>query len=401
MNKLHYLNGKTAHGFAGIYTARMVLRAVLGLLGLFLPIFLYELFDLQIQYVIYYYMIGHFLYATFVAWGCKYLNRVGLRRSLIISVIWGALYYVIIFLLSRDSAVISMASVKLWWLLGLSLLFITLFRMMYWVPLHTDIAKFTNKKNRAQQLSVMEATSIFLGAVMPLLAGWIVTNYSFDFLFLLVIIIYLVALIPLTTLPKTNEKFSWSYWQTWHELLSKKRRKAVLAYMGDGAESVVSVIVWPIFIYELLQGNYFQIGALSAVIVVVTVFLQLLVGKWTDRLNKEKMFRLSSILYAIGWIIKMFIFTAFQIFIASTYHGITRLFTRTSFDTMFYEDSADQGHYVDEYTVIHEMAIQYGKFLMLILVLFLLIFISMPWTFILAATASLFMNFLTYEQAKR
>jgi MFS family permease len=171
-----------------------------------------------------------------------------------------------------------------------------------------------------------------------------------------------------------------------------------MAYMGDGAESVINVIVWPIFIYELLNGNYFQIGALSAVIVVVTVFLQLLVGKWTDKLNKYRILKFSSIFYAVGWIIKMFIFTAFQIFIASTYHGITRLFTRTSFDTIFYEDSADQGHYVDEYTVIHEMAIQYGKVLMMILVLVLLIFMSMQWTFILAATASLFMNFLSYDQ---
>ncbi|MFH1822809.1 MAG: MFS transporter [Patescibacteria group bacterium] len=395
----HYFKGRISQGFVALYSGRTVLRVAAGLVGLFLPIFLYELFNLRIQYVIYYYLIGHLLYGLTVAWGCKYLNKIGLRRSLRISIIWGSLYYVIFYFLGRSVGVGEfMANQKIIILICFSIVVITLDRLMYWVPLHTDLAKFTNKKNRAKQLSLIESTAIFLQAVMPLVAGWILIRYNYNVLFLIAIFIYLSSLIPFMTLPRTKERFSWTYRQTWREFFSKKRRSLIFAYMGDGAENVVGIIIWPIFIWELLLGNYFQVGALTSLIVGVTIILQLLLGKYADMSSKTKMIKIGSILYAFGWIFKIFIFTAFQIFIVSTYHNLTKIFARTPFDALSYEIAADQGHYVDEYTVIHEMAIQFGKVLMLILILTLTLFFNIQWTFILAALASLTMNFLADSQ---
>lgn len=389
-----YFKGRISRGFVSLYSGRMVLRIAGALLGLFLPIFLYELFDLNLKYVIYYYLIGNLLYGFSVAWGAKYLDKVGLKRSLLISIFWGAIYYFIFYLLDQ----ISSDSDWLLALIILSLVFLTIHRLMYWVPLHTDLAKFTNKKNRARQLSLMEATTVFLGAIMPLLAGWILFRHSYDVLFLIAIIVYFISLIPFTTLPKTKEIFSWTYLQTWKEFFSRGRRKTVLAYAGDGAESVAGVIIWPIFIWELLAGNYFEVGALSSLIVSVTVILQLFVGKFTDLSSKKNILKYGTLFYALGWIFKIFIVTAFQIFITSTYHNLARIFTRTPFDTLNYEKAADQGHYIDEYTVIHEMAVQFGKALMSVFILILILFFSIQWTFILAALASLTLNLLADDE---
>jgi len=363
---------------------------------------LYEIFDFNFRFVVYYYLIAHFLYATIVGFGAKYLNKVGLRRSLRISIFIGASYYFIFFLLDkamRDQGLILEKSTQIYFLAAISIIILTLDRMFYWIPLHTDLAKFTNKSNRAKQLSLIEATTVALGAICPIIAGWILMHYHYDVLFIIAIVIYLSSLIPFMTLPRTRENFSWTYLQTWKEFLSKKRRKAVLAFAGDGAENVVGVMIWPIFIWKLLNGNFFEVGAISSLIVVVTVILQLFIGKFSDLSNKKKMLNIGSIFYAIGWIIKIFISTAFHIFIVATYHNVANIFARTPFNTMTYEKAADQGHYVDEYTVIHEMAVQYGKALMLGFVLFLTLFFSIEWTFILAALASLAMNFLADDEA--
>ena len=389
-----YFKGRISQGFVSLYSGRMVLRIAGALLGLFVPIFLYELFNLNLKYVIYYYLIGNLLYGFSVAWGAKYLDKVGLRRSLRISIFWGAIYYFIFYLLDQTSS----DSDWLLVLIILSVVFLTIHRLMYWIPLHTDLAKFTNKKNRARQLSLMEATTVFLGAIMPLLAGWILFRHSYDILFLIAIIVYFISFIPFSTLPKIKEVFSWTYLQTWKEFFSRRRRKTVLAYAGDGAESVVGVVIWPIFIWELLAGNYFEVGALSSLIVVVTIILQLFAGRFVDLSSKKRVLQFGTLFYASGWIIKIFIATAFQIFIASTYHNLARIFTRTPFDTLNYEKAADQGHYIDEYTVIHEMAVQFGKALMSVFILILILFFSVQWTFILAALASLTLNFLADEE---
>ena len=91
--KHRYLEGRISRGFNCLYSSRMILKMAASLLGLFLPIFLYELFDYNLKYVIGYYVISYLLYVLTIAWGAKYLNKIGLRRSLRISIVWGALFY--------------------------------------------------------------------------------------------------------------------------------------------------------------------------------------------------------------------------------------------------------------------------------------------------------------------
>ncbi len=165
--------------------------------------------------------------------------------------------------------------------------------------------------------------------------------------------------------------------------------------MADGAENVVGLVVWPIFIFEVLRGNYFQVGLISTLIVGAVILLQLMMGKILDRgLKKEKIIKFGSILYSAGWIFKIFIATAFHIFIIDAYHKLMKVFLRIPYDALTYEIAADQGHYVDEFTVIHEMAIQLGKVLILLLIIGLVFFVPISWTFALAALASIALNLL-------
>ncbi|GAI08133.1 unnamed protein product, partial [marine sediment metagenome] len=64
------------------------------------------------------------------------------------------------------------------------------------------------------------------------------------------------------------------------------------------------------------------------------------------------------------------------------------------FTTLIYEQMADRGHYIDEYTVLREVSLNVGRVLMLTLCFILLGFVGLTWTFLLAAIASLFINIL-------
>lgn len=401
MKKIKYFKGRVSRGFIAIFTTRIILRISTGLLGLFLPIFLYKFFNFRVEQVFIFYFFGYFLYALSVAWACQYLNKTGLRHSLQISVAIGAIYYLLLYFLDIDSrnSTFVFGNNTLTWLLLLTIFVITLQRSLYWVPLNTDMAKFTSKRNRAKQLSLLESATLILGATMPLVAGWLLSFYNYDLLFAIAVIIYLLSLMPLHYLPRTREKYTWTYRETWKEFVSQKRRSVILAYVGDGAEAIVGAVVWPIFIWELLNEDYFTVGLLSSLIVVVTITLQLLVGGYADKGGRRKMLHWGSSLYAIGWIIKIFIVTAFHVFIVSTYHNLMKIFSRTPFDALSFEKAADEGHFVDEYTAIHEMAINFGKSLMLLLAIVLVsVFkLNMQWTFILAALASLAMNFITQK----
>ncbi|MFC1678481.1 MFS transporter [Patescibacteria group bacterium] len=353
------------------------------LISLFLPIYLFQIFSDRVDLVILYYLVGHLIYALILPLGVQYLNKIGLRRSLRISVLFAVSYYTCLALISYKISFVILA-----------IIMVTLFRTFFWLPFHTDLAKFTDKKNRGKSVSLMWATSSFLGVIMPVIAGFLIGTLGYNFVFILAIMIYLASLIPFTALPRTKERYSWGYLETFKQFLAKKNRKLVLANMANGAENCIGIIIWPIFIFQLLKGNYFAVGAISSLIVFTTVILQLLVGKYTDIFDKRKMIHWGSILYASGWLAKVFVLTSFQIFIVGTYHNFTQIFKDTPFDALNYELLADHGHYVDEFTAIKEIAVQLGKVLMLILILLVIMNFGLNWAFALAALASLFINFL-------
>ncbi|NCF75091.1 MAG: MFS transporter [Xanthomonadaceae bacterium] len=383
--KNHYLSKNLSQGFIYLYTGKMIANIAYSISSLFLPIFLYKIFDFEIKYVLYYYLVSSLIYIFLVAFGAKFLNKVGFRNSLRASVFLGALFYLSFYFINENNAK---------YFILFPILIITFYRLSYWLPYHIDFAKFTDKKNRGKEFSILQSTRLMVGIISPLLIGFIVGSVNFKTMFVFGAIVYLLSGIPYLKITRTKEKFSWGYFQTWGNFFNKKYKKIVFAYMADGAEQVVGIIIWPIFIWKLLDGNLFKVGAISSLIVAFSIILQLMIGRYTDKMNKEKILRFGSILYSLGWIIKIFVATAFQIFITSTYHNLTKIFMRTPFDVLTYEKAADSGHYVDEFTVIHEMALNFGKVLMLILVLAVSSFFSIQWTFILAALSALFFNFL-------
>jgi len=94
---------------------------------------------------------------------------------------------------------------------------------------------------------------VFFNAIIPVFSGWLLMQYGYNVLFILAILIFTLSSVPLLSLEKTDEKYDWTYRRAWKEFFSKKRRRTVLAYAGDGAETIISEMIWPIFIWSLLQ----------------------------------------------------------------------------------------------------------------------------------------------------
>lgn len=384
-----YFDGNISRDFKALYKSKAVIYIATGLLGLYLPIFLYNLFEQNFQMVAGYYLIGYFTYGMTVMWGARYLNKFGFRRALQSATFFGVLYYALFYFTNENNFKI---------LIPLIIITLLFYRLFYWVPYKVDFAKFTDKKNRGREISILSATRNIVAVFTPLLAGFLIVKFSFNFLFLIAIILYLVAVIPLFKISRTKEKFTWTIRQTWQQFFSKKRRRDVVASVADGAENVIGAIIWPIFMFQILNGDYLKLGAISTIIVGITILLQLIVGRYTDNMSKKDILRFGSIFYAIGWIFKIFIATAFQIFIIDSYHKLMKIFTRTPFDALIFEKAADEGHFVDEFTVLREIALNTGKTIALGLILLISPFASIQWIFILGAVAAISFNFFRMEK---
>ena len=364
---------------------RLIHGAAAALAGIFVPIFLYETTGESFAIVGGYYALLSLGYALFLVPGMSVANAIGFSRTLVLSGLCSVLTYVTLFFMTPENVWVTM------WVLAATII---AFRVFHWVPFHVDFALFTTAGERGRQVSLSFAAIAFMGAIGPVLAGFIVENAGYNTLFSVILILLMAATISYAYVPETPTKFIWSYKETLQQLSSPKLRGLAVGEFANGAEAIVNLVVWPIFLYEILNGDVLGIGLLSTFIVAITIVLQLLLGRYLDGKhdNKERTLRVGSTLYAVGWIFKIFVLSAAQVFFVGLYHNIVKIFTQTPFSAILYDMSADQGSLVDEYTVVREISNHLGRAASLMAIAFLTLYIPLAWTFLIAAGASLALN---------
>lgn len=356
-----------------------------GLLGIFGTIYIFQLFYRVEPILIYY--IGIFMVVFFCSPIVMWLvNKIGFKKAMIQSLFFLSGAYLSLYA-AQDSQLPS-----IW--LSVSGILHAIFIMLYWVPYHTDFTLLTTPKMRGHNLALLTAGVSTVAIVLPIISSAIISSFNFGILFVLSTVIILYSIVYLKKTPEINEHFSFSYIETYKQLFSKKNRRLLLAYSGSAVQDIIGAVIWPIFIFLLLEGNYYSVGIITALITMASIVLQLITGSLADRFSKTKIVKFSASFHSIGWIIKSIVQTPFQIFAAGAYHDLTKSASQVSFDTLMYQQAGASKHYIDEYSVLRQISQALGRTLAMLLSLFLIQFIGIKALFWLAAVTSLFMGLL-------
>lgn len=375
-------------------TNRLLAFAASSIVGVFLPIFLYEFFDLSITTVLLWYSINFAVKLPFQVLAAKIFSRIGLVPSMIIGTVGIMIFYLMFFFLSSGS------SYDPFILMGIGITGLMLVSCFYWSPFHIDFAEFSPKKKRGTQLAKLYAIQQVVSVAAPLLAGWVIMTYGFRINFFLGLVFAAASVIPLFLLPTFRVKYEFGFIESYKKLFSKRFRAMSGSMMAYGAESIVGVVVWPIFLFAVFEGKYLEIGAFATVIVVIGFILELFIGKGTDKFSPAKVLKFGTGMYALGWVWKGLVETVVGVFAASTFHNIGSLLMRTPMDTLMYEQAADSGHYIDEYTVLREIALNIGRVGMLLFLVVITSQFSLGVSFFAAAIVSLGINWLVDYHAQ-
>ncbi len=380
---LHRLYARThvSRDLAALYTSRTLMRISLGALGVFLPIFFYKEFgyDLQLVLAIYLSLFGIQLLITPLS--AKLLQVIGTRRMLLLGISFvtasiGALYY---FPHNPTYAVLAYIG------------FAAIYRALYWIPYHVDFAESLDKRMRGRQLAILRNIASVVLIAVPMIGGIIITSSGFSAVFLFSIVIMLISTIPLFFMHNTYERFSWSYIESFRHLFARGNRPMFLANAASGAQGVALTIFWPIYVFTLLDERYTALGIIASLTVLVVIILRTLVGKLFDTWSHKKMLVVGVVMATTGWVSKLFVQTPLEVFAADSYHNFGRTVNSLSFDATTYEQSADNGRYIDEYTAVKEMALSVGRIVMMLIISTLLAIFDLRVVFVLAAVIALFM----------
>lgn len=366
-----------------LYLNRVFAFISANILGLFLPIFLYQNFNNNINLLVLFYLISYIFTLICLPLVAKLMNKINFKNSIILGAFCFSIYLISL----------NYIDTNIYYIL-ITLFAIVLFRILYWVPYLTDVAKLTNIKKRGQEIALIMIITTILSVVLPYFSAILVNYFSFKANIYVAVIMSIIAIIPLFAIKKIDEEYSYTYFQTFKELFSKKNRKMLIANFGIGAETMISIIIWPIFIFQILNGKYLQIGLVSSFAVLITVLLEFIVGKLTDKKPKHKILKFGTLLYSIGWIFKIFVTTLSQIFIINIYHSLSYIIKQIPYESIVLENNSKKGRLIDEYTLLRELALNFGRISMLLLIWIIFQYFDINISFVLAAFAGLLVTLL-------
>lgn len=312
------------------------------------------------------------------------MAKISLRRSMLFSHFFFFGYYLCLFFIYQSFLLVPLAII-------LRAIGMTLF----WPAFHTDFVRFSEKGYQGQEVGKMNIAFSAPVIISPIIGGLILAAVGYPGLFTTVLVVLLASAIPLFLSKETHVIYSDSYQKAWERIFKKENKKTSLAFAASGIEVGINSYLWPLFMF-ILAISYAQMGGITTFALGVTVLFTLYMGRISDKIiNRVWFLNIGSFLTSMAWIIKYFVITPFDAFLAQALYRICRTSAGVPFQTLFYEKTFLKGAEADEFIVYREIITNISKcFFFIILAGVFFIFPKVNVAFIMAAIFSLGFMFL-------
>jgi len=378
---LHYFLRREASQF---FTSIAIRSLALGMILIFEPIYLYLYFGKSLSLTILFFAAIYGLYGLLAVYGGKIMAKISLRRSMLFSHFFFFGYYLCLFFIYQSFLLLPFAII-------LKAIGMTLF----WPAFHTDFARFSERGYQGREVGKMNIAFSAPVIISPIIGGLILAAAGYSGLFTTVLVVLLASAIPLFLSKETHVIYSDSYQKAWERIFKKENQKTSLAFVADSIEIGINFLLWPLFMF-ILAISYTAMGGITTFALGMAALFTLYMGRISDTvINRVWFLNMGSFLTSMAWIIKYFVVTPFDAFLAQTLYRICRTSASIPFQTFFYKKASLKGAEVDEFIVYREIIINLSRFFFfLILAGIFLITSKVNLAFIIAAVISLGFMFL-------
>ena len=355
LNLHHYFEYLLKRDITKLYIAIAIRSLALGMVLLFEPIYLYLFFEKSLPLTLAFFAVMYGAYGLLAPFGGKIMAKIGPTKSILVSSFFYFGHYLSLFFLP----------ISPWFLLP-SLLSVIFGMLLFWPAFHTDFARFSSRQSRGGDVGKLSVMRLFPMIVSPIIGGWVLALLGYPVLFAVVLAILLASIIPLFYSKETHEVYTDSYKGAWKRAWKKENIGTSIAFVANGMEVIVAMVFWPLFLFSIAI-TFESMGAIASFALVISSLFMLYVGKVSDTKERPWLLNVGALWAGISWIIKYFIATTFDAFLAHTLYRLSRSAAAVPFQTFFYEKAAGKGSEADEFIVNREIIVNIGRFLFLLL----------------------------------
>lgn len=362
-------------GLYALYATATIRTLAYSLIGVFVPIYLYQRHESILQVLIYYLIIRVVeIIANYPV--VTLLPRLGFARSMLIGNV-GLIAHVLL---------LRMGEFNDTWLY-LSAVAVGLMIPFYWIPYHVIFTVDSVKAKLGEEISTMAILGKLANVAGPLMGGVIITSMGFGAVYFGSAILIAISVVPIFFIKDDFSRLALpSLKEVWIYMKSRSFRSSGLALGAIGAESMIQGILWPIFLF-LFVGGISVVGGLTTAVLLVNVFVVLIIGRVVDRRGKASVVKVGSYGSAAVWLLKLFAQTVGLAFVVDAAYKTSRSTLGIPFDALIYEKAAKNPL---TFMIAREWAVNVGRLLAVVVVLALVVG-GFDWiyAFVFAAIASI------------
>lgn len=275
--KLHHLHYTEINE---LYISLSLQAFSAGLVGIFVPIYLYTL-GFSITQLALYFIFLALTRAVLQPTAAKLVMRYGPKHIIMTSYIILFCYMLMLYFLPANPQILYLAAI-----IG------AVAENMFWMARHIDLATVTTNSNTTKEFSLLLIFSTFAQALAPLFGGLIASRFGMEYTLLGASIGLLVAVLPLlkTPEPVVPKKAEFN-------LLKTAPQKHMIASFAINAQGIIAALQWPLFIFLIVQ-TYKDVGIVSSASLLIVVMVLIYLSRLKNRDKSNKMLKTGSNLRA-------------------------------------------------------------------------------------------------------
>ena len=378
----HFLKHKEMNE---LYLSYGILNFALGLISIFIPIYLYKL-DYSIPAILFFFFLNSISFVIFSYWGARIVARLGVKHTMLLTIPIFIIFFIGLKYIQEFP-----------WLFFI-LPFLRSFKMiLYNYSFHLNFIQHSDRKRRGREVSIFQGLEVVAGILSPFVGGAIIKYSGFDTLFFVGSVILFLSMIPLFITKDTYEKITFEKKNLVRDVFKKENLNFVYSFSGYAIESWIGMIIWPIFLFVMLF-DVKSIGAITSITALATFAMFYFIGKATDKKDKRELLRLGVLLYFFGWIGRIFVTGFTSMFFIDTYKNLTQRVVAVPWTAYSYDLAAKKDYF--KFIVQREIVFNLSRSLVLpilMLIFFLTPAYAFSISFAIAAFFSLFYVALNKE----
>ncbi|MEK7646902.1 MAG: MFS transporter [Patescibacteria group bacterium] len=293
-----------------IYISYGILNFALGLISVFVPIYLYQL-GYSMPHILLYFFLFSLAFVLFSFLGAQIVSHLGVKHTELASMPILIGYFIgLQFLPSYPILFYILPTI------------IAMKTVLYNFSFHLNFVEHSDVGNRGKQISLLQSSALLTGALAPLFGGLIIKFFDFQILFGIGTALLVASTVPLFLSPDRHEPLSFDSKSLFGEIFHYENFSLFSSFAGYAIESWIGSVIWPVFIFLLLAGTE-GVGAVTTLSTAATLLIFYFVGHATDRQHWRPFLKWSTILYFWGWIGKMFVQDFISVAFIDTYKRLT------------------------------------------------------------------------------